>query len=77
MCLSYTTVSTFVYFIFMFCLFPFKILSKYFFSVFICITTNNNKQMLKVIIEICTKILDPLVFISDLTTQDSLQPEAI
>ena len=41
-------------------------LSKTWQSILFIITTNNNKYILKVIIEICTTIPDVLVFISNL-----------
>ena len=63
MFLFHATVSTFIYFTFMFCIFAFKNTAKTFCLVFRCITTNDNKQILKVIIEICAKISDVQVFI--------------
>ena len=69
MCLFHTSDSTFIYFSFIFCLFSFQKPAKLFCSVFRYITTNNNnKQILQGIIEICTKISDVLVFISNLMT---------
>ena len=61
MYLFHTTISTFIYFTFMFCLFPFKTCLSILFS----ITITNNEQS---DLEICTNISDVLVFISNLMT---------